>query len=205
MTSQTITLDQPGIEAADYPRLRAAIASAKVGGITTTVIVDGEPAAEIRPPGQDRAADVLRTLVLQNLTALTATLDEPETPIVLRVTNTLAGLRRLRHRLTSRQPGTAAPGQHLTWHEGKHDWLDHDGYPRHKHDLYGRRVTGENGPYLDRRSSDRSEPDLAGVLAAMALRLGEELHTLGEVCDAAGMTRRRPNEIANWLLYGDRP
>lgn len=53
-------------------------------------------------------------------------------------------------------------------------------------------------------SSGRPEPDLAGVLAAMALRLGEELHTLGEICDAAGMTRRSPNEIAGWLLYGDR-
>lgn len=164
MPNQTITLSSApaAIVPAGYSKLRAAIASAKVGGLTTTVIVDGEPAAEIYPPGQDRAADVLRALVIKDLGAITARLNEDGVPIVMRVTHTTAALDRLRDRV---ERFVAGP------------------------------LSG---------SSDRSEPDLAGVLAAMALRLGEELHTLGEICDAAGMTRRSPNEIANWLLYGTR-
>jgi hypothetical protein len=182
-----------------YSELRTAITAARDDGISTAIIVDGEPAGEICPPGQQRAADVLRDLVIQELSTIMAILDEEGTPAVLRVVSTRTAIGQLQGQLTS-----AVPGQHLTWHEGEHGWLAHDGYPRHKHALNGRQVTGENGPYLERRNSGRPEPDLAGVLAAMALRLAGELHTLGEICDAAGMTRRSPDEIAGWLLYGNR-
>jgi hypothetical protein len=70
----------------------------------------------------------------------------------------------------------------LIWHEGKHGWLAHDGWPRHKHSLDGRTVTPEHGPALhapgvgEPLSAFSPEDEPAGVLRDP---VGDELLTSG--------------------------